>query len=135
MISGGHATVFVSNMDTAVRFYTETLGLKLNERYGDNWATVDAGPGLTIGLHPASPKYPAPGTNGSMTLGLILTEPIDGVIARLTAKGVRFKGEVVRDMIGAFISLEDPDGNQMYFWDQEGGLHSEGAEEPAETKA
>ncbi len=29
MISGGNATVFVSNMDTSVAFYTEGLGLKL----------------------------------------------------------------------------------------------------------
>ncbi|HEX4134941.1 MAG TPA: VOC family protein [Bryobacteraceae bacterium] len=56
MISGGNATVFVSNMDAAVRFYTEVLGLKLTNRFGDNWATVEAGKGLTIGLHPASPK-------------------------------------------------------------------------------
>ena len=32
MISGGNATIYVSNMDTAVRFYTEVLGLKLTNR-------------------------------------------------------------------------------------------------------
>ncbi len=61
MISGGNATVFVSNMDASVRFYTEVLGLKLtNRRFGNSWATVDAGKGLTIGLHPASPKGNSP---------------------------------------------------------------------------
>lgn len=29
MISGGNATVYVSDMDAAVRFYSEILGLKL----------------------------------------------------------------------------------------------------------
>jgi catechol 2,3-dioxygenase-like lactoylglutathione lyase family enzyme len=135
MISGGHATVFVSNMDIAVRFYTETLGLKLTNRFGDHWATVDAGPGLTIGIHPASSRYPAPGTRGSMTLGLMLTEPIEEVIARLTAKGVKFNGSVIRDQIGAFISLEDPDGNTMYFWDEEGAIDSEEEKQPVESKA
>jgi catechol 2,3-dioxygenase-like lactoylglutathione lyase family enzyme len=43
MITGGNATVFVSNMDRAVQFYTEVLGLKLTNRFGDNWATVEAG--------------------------------------------------------------------------------------------
>jgi len=135
MIAGGHATIFVSNMDTAVRFYTEMLGLKLTNRFGDNWATVDAGPGLTIGIHPASSKYPAPGTKGSMTLGLILTEPVEEVIARLTAKGVRFNGSVIRDQVGAFISLEDPDGNTMYFWDEEGAINSTREKQPAEAQA
>src|SRR5215469_833122 len=54
MISGGNVTVFVTNMDRAVRFYTETLGLKLAYRFGDHWASVEAGRGLTIGLHPSS---------------------------------------------------------------------------------
>jgi hypothetical protein len=70
MISGGNATVFVSNMDAFVRFYTEVPGLRLTNRFGNSWATVDAGKGLTIGLHPASPKYPAPGTKGGIMPGL-----------------------------------------------------------------
>jgi catechol 2,3-dioxygenase-like lactoylglutathione lyase family enzyme len=43
MISGGNATVYVSNMDNAIRFYTEVLGLKLTNRFGNHWATVQAG--------------------------------------------------------------------------------------------
>ena len=59
MFSGGNVTVYVSNMDKAVRFYSETLGLKLAYRFGDHWASVEAGKGLTIGLHPASAQSPA----------------------------------------------------------------------------
>ena len=43
MITGGNATVFVSNKENAVQFYTEVLGLRLTNRLGDHWATVDAG--------------------------------------------------------------------------------------------
>lgn len=93
MISGGNATVFVSNMDRAVEFYTGVLGLKLTNRFGDHWATVEAGKGLTIGLHPASPKYPAPGTKGAMVLGLEIDEAIDIVVDRLKEKGVKIKGD------------------------------------------
>lgn len=117
MISGGNATVFISNMDRAVRFYTETLGLKLAQRYGDDWATVDAGQGFTIGLHPASPKYPAPGTKGGVTVGLMVTEPMAGVVDRLRAQGVVFTGEIVRGQGGTFANLEDPDGNPIYLWE------------------
>jgi catechol 2,3-dioxygenase-like lactoylglutathione lyase family enzyme len=52
MISGGNATIYVSNMDSAIRFYTEILGLKLTNRFGNHWATVKAGDTLVIGLHP-----------------------------------------------------------------------------------
>jgi predicted enzyme related to lactoylglutathione lyase len=117
MISGGNATVFVSNMDVSVRFYTEVMGLKLTNRFGNNWATVEAGKGLTIGLHPASPRYPAPGTKGAMMLGLEIDEPIAGMVARLTDKGVRIRGSIVQDESGNFVHLEDPDGNEIYLWE------------------
>jgi len=117
MISGGNATVFVSNMDRSVQFYTEVLGMKLTNRFGDHWATVDAGKGFIIGLHPASSKYPAPGTKGAMMLGLDIDEPIDRAVARLSEKGVEFKGSIVRDTSGNFAHLEDPDGNEIYLWE------------------
>jgi predicted enzyme related to lactoylglutathione lyase len=117
MISGGNATVFVSNMDNAVKFYTEVLGLRLTNRFGDAWATIDAGKGLTIGLHPASPKYPPPGTKGSMTLGLELDEPIEKVVARLSERGVQFSTTISSDDAGKFATLADPDGNLMYLWE------------------
>jgi catechol 2,3-dioxygenase-like lactoylglutathione lyase family enzyme len=116
MITGGNATVFVSNMDTAVRFYTETLGLRLTNRFGDHWATVDAGKGLTIGLHPASPKFPAPGTKGGMMLGLEIDMPIEEAVDRLTERGVKVGG-IVRDTPGNFAAVEDPDGNPICLWE------------------
>src|SRR5689334_3814354 len=116
MITGGNATVMVSNMDEAVRFYTEVLGMKLTNRFSDHWATVQAAPGLTIGLHPASAKHPAPGTKGGILLGLEIDEPITRVIERLSKQGVKF-GPVIRDAPGAFVDLEDPDGNSIYLWE------------------
>jgi predicted enzyme related to lactoylglutathione lyase len=117
MITGGNATVFVSNMDAAVQFYTQALGLKLSNRFGDNWATVEAGKGLTIGLHPASPKHPAPGTKGAMMLGLEIDGSIEAAVARLEEKGVRMKGSIMRSEAGNFVHLEDPDGNEIYLWE------------------
>ena len=58
MFSGGNVTVYVSDMDRAVRFYNDTLGLKLAYRFGNHWASVEAGRGLTIGLHAASTQMP-----------------------------------------------------------------------------
>jgi catechol 2,3-dioxygenase-like lactoylglutathione lyase family enzyme len=118
MISGGNITVMVSNMDASVRFYTGALGMKLTNRYGDHWATVDGGKGLIIGLHPASPKYPAPGAKGGMLIGLEIDEPIQQAVDQLKAKGVPFVGPVVADAgAGAFAHFEDPDGNSLYLWE------------------
>jgi predicted enzyme related to lactoylglutathione lyase len=120
MISGGNATVMISNMDLAIAFYTGVLGLKLTNRFGDDWATVEAGRGLTIGLHPASEKYPAPGTKGAVMLGLEVDEPIDRVVDTLSRRGVRFKETIVRSAAGNFAHLEDPDGNEIYLWEVNG---------------
>ena len=116
MISGGNVTVYISDMDAAVRFYTDVLGLTLDARYGDHWATVKVGDSLTIGLHPRSEHYPEPGTKGAMMLGLEIKQPIADVVADLKAKGVIFTGEIVDDMQGKFAHFTDPDGNPIYLW-------------------
>jgi catechol 2,3-dioxygenase-like lactoylglutathione lyase family enzyme len=114
MLTGGNVTIYVSDMTEAVRFYTEVLGLKLRERYGDHWASVDAGNGLTIGLHPATPQVPA-GRPGSMAIGFEATQPIAEVVRALTSKGVKF-AEAGTDKVGAFAHFTDPDGNPCYLF-------------------
>jgi predicted enzyme related to lactoylglutathione lyase len=127
MISGGNATIIVADMDRSIRFYTEVLGLRLTNRFGSDWATVSAGEGLTIGIHPASAKYPAPGTKGAIMLGLDIEVPIEKAIARLTGHGVQIKGSVVRSEPGNFANLEDPDGNEIYLWEKSNQGVSESA--------
>ena len=118
MISGGNATIIVANMDRSIHFYTEVLGLKLTNRFGNDWATVTAGEGLTIGIHPSSSKYPNPGTKGSILLGLDIDLPMEKAIAHLASHGVPVKGSVVRSEPGNFVNLEDPDGNEIYLWEK-----------------
>ena len=113
MYSGGNVTVYVSDMDAAVRFYSEVLGLRLAYRFGNNWAAVEAGKGLTIGLHPASAEMTA-GRAGSMAIGLELEGSIHDAVASLTAKGVKFDHAVNEGKAGSFVGFHDPDGNQLY---------------------
>jgi catechol 2,3-dioxygenase-like lactoylglutathione lyase family enzyme len=113
MFSSGNVTVSVSNMDAAVHFYSEVLGLKLAYRFGDHWASVEIGKGLTIGLHPASAESPA-GRRGSMTIGLELSGSIQDAVRTLEAKGVKFAGPINEGKSGSFVSFEDPDGNRLY---------------------
>ena len=113
MFSSGNVTVYVSNMNDSVRFYTEVLGLKLAYRFGDHWAAVEAGRGLTIGLHPASPEAPA-GRKGSMSIGLELSGSMQEAVRVLEARGVRFLNQANEGKAGSFVSFEDPDGNLLY---------------------
>jgi predicted enzyme related to lactoylglutathione lyase len=113
MITGGLATVFVSDIDRSIRFYTETLGLALEQRFGDHWASVKAANGLTIGLHPASEESPA-GGKGSITIGFNLDEPIDTVVDRLKKQGVKFTKEIFQDGYSRIAYFADPDGNEFY---------------------
>jgi catechol 2,3-dioxygenase-like lactoylglutathione lyase family enzyme len=111
-----HVTIIVSDMARAVRFYSETLGLGPAKQHAEDWVTID-GPGLTIGLTPASRHYPAPGTRGAMMIGIEIDEPVEVAVERLSAKGVAFKGPVVRDArAGSFANFSDPDGNPLYLW-------------------
>jgi predicted enzyme related to lactoylglutathione lyase len=119
-------------MDASVRFYTEVLGMHLTNRFGNAWATIRAGVGLTIGLHPASSKYPKPGTKGGIMLGLEIDEPIEKVLSRLAQHGVKVDGGVQTETAGKFAHFEDVDGNELYLWETvSSGLtdrQSEGAE-------
>jgi predicted enzyme related to lactoylglutathione lyase len=113
MINGGNATIFVADMDKAVRFYTEVLGLELRFRAGNHWAEVRAGVTLVIGLHPESPMAAPPGTKGAIQIGLNVTEPLEGVIARLREQGVDVADGIAEDReAGRFATLNDLDGNR-----------------------
>ena len=118
MITGGNATIYVANMDNAVRFYTDVLGLELTNRFGNHWATVRAGTTLLIGLHPWKEKYPRPGTKGSVQIGLVVSqgETIQQLAARLRARGVEVSA-IIESESGNYISFEDPDGNPIYVGD------------------
>jgi catechol 2,3-dioxygenase-like lactoylglutathione lyase family enzyme len=113
---GGHAIVYVSNMDNGVRFYSEQLGLPLTNRYGDHFATVEAG-NLVLAIHPKTPNTPDPGKKGSVTLGLQVDEPMERAVSRLTERGIRLTGESAPPNAGKRVEFEDEDGNPIYLWE------------------
>ena len=114
MFSSGNVTVYVADMDRAVRFYTETLGLRLAYRFGNHWASVELGKGLTIGLHPASAEAGPGGGRIGMAIGLELTGRIEDAVKALEGKGVRFESVVNEGKAGKFAHFHDPDGNTLY---------------------
>ena len=118
MISGGMPTVYVSDMTRSITLYTQSLELALAFRAGDHWASIDAGAGLVIGLHPRTDSAPAPGTPGAITVGLNVDLPIEDAVATLTTRGVEFLGGVVNDGMLKIVHFADPDGNPLYLCEQ-----------------
>jgi len=114
MLSSALPTIYVSDVDKAVHFYTDVLGLKLQFQSGPHFAQIDAGGGSSIGLHPPSPKASAPGTHGAISVGFYVTEPLDDVVASLKAKGVQFHGPIIEDSPVRLAFFGDPDGNDLY---------------------
>jgi catechol 2,3-dioxygenase-like lactoylglutathione lyase family enzyme len=103
-------TIFVSNMDESIRFYCDVLGLKLQNRYGDEFAVIQGKNGLTIGLHPSSAKSPA----GKVAIGIESPEPIRSTVAKLKEKGVKFKTPIIDDKEVLAADFVDPDGAELY---------------------
>lgn len=118
-------TVFfdVQNMDRAIQFYTETLGLPLKTRHGDQWAEVDAGT-VSIGLHATEDGDPIAGAGGG-TISFAVTD-IEDVIKNLKSKGAQV-GEIRNPPRGKFVMVKDSEGNYIHFiefakkWKEETG--------------
>jgi len=128
MFAGGIVTVFVSEMERSVRFYTEQLGLKLLQRYGNEFAIVDGGHGLTIGLHPAAVASKAGDTKSGIAIGLYLTSKIQDAMADLQRRGVSINGPVIDEgKIGKFVYFSDPDGNSLYLAEMKEAYKNEAA--------
>lgn len=118
MISGGNATVYVSDISRAVKFYSQALGFKVLQQYNDRWALIDAGSGLLIGLHLITSKdsHHQPGHEGSISIGFNAEAKLEDVIVTLKDRGVEFRSNIV-DSPESPVRLAffgDQDGNELY---------------------
>jgi catechol 2,3-dioxygenase-like lactoylglutathione lyase family enzyme len=128
MFAGGIVTVFVTDMERSVRFYTQQLGLKLLQRYENNFATIDGGHGLTIGLHPAAGASPNAGVKSGISIGLYLTGAIRDAVRTLEDRGIVFAAPIVtEEKTGEFAYFADPDGNSLYIAQMQPALRNEAA--------
>ena len=114
MISGGTTTIYVSDMDQAIRFYAETLGLTIKYRGGPGYTAIDAGGGVELGLHTSHPGGPQPGEGRSVQVGFYVDEPIGQVVEKLRAAGVTIDGPKPGGGPITLAHFADPDGNPLY---------------------
>lgn len=106
-------TIFVNDMDRAVRFYVEVLNCKIQFHFANQWAQLKSLDGTTIGLHPASKENPA-GVKGSILLGIEVKDSIHKVVDEMKAKGVKFIGPIRDDEQILYAEFQDPDGTPLY---------------------
>lgn len=101
-----YAIKFVGDMESAVRFYRDTLGLTLRFE-SPFWSEFDTGE-TTLALHPASDDNPA----GTVQLGLGTTD-IDNFYASGQADGLAFTSPPT-DVHGTRIArFRDIDGAEI----------------------
>ena len=102
----------VADMNRAVSFYGDVLGLKLKFRDGDNWAEYDLG-NVSLGLEIAQAP-PAAGSAGGAVV--VLRGPdLDGVLAKVEQAGCFAIGEIEQRPYGRIARFVDPDGNELNY--------------------
>ena len=101
-------TIKVADMDRAIAFYVEKLGLTLMANYGGRWAEVQA-PGLVIGLHPAEAGGASGASHLSIGFGIVA---FDDAVAELRRNGVTV--DVEQDGPYRLAHFSDPDGTPLY---------------------
>jgi predicted enzyme related to lactoylglutathione lyase len=120
-ISGiGYANVFVSDIDRAVGFYRDLLGLELSFADAEHgYASLQAGP-ISLGLSLPGDKPELVGRHTG--IGLVVDD-LEAEHARLAAAGVHFSMPPEHQPWGGFMALvDDPDGNLLYL-DQPTAAH------------
>jgi predicted enzyme related to lactoylglutathione lyase len=106
-----HVYYWVSDMDRAVKFYQNVVGLRLARREGGSWAMFDASSDVRLALHGAVEGRPIE-TGGATAVFRV--DDLDSARSDLERKGARFDehmGEV--EGYARFASFFDPDGNRV----------------------
>ncbi len=103
-----HLYYWTRDMDAAVRFYRDAVGLTLRRRDGDAWAQFEAGP-VRFALHATDGADPI--ISGT---AVFRVEDLEAARWTLQQRGVAFEeptGEV--EGFARFATFRDPDGNPL----------------------
>ncbi len=113
---------FVSDVDAAIAFYTETCGFRLVQQMGPAFAYVSRDD-LTLWLSgpQSSAARPMPDgrrpESGGWNRIVIEVRDLPARVAEMKQAGVRFRNEIVVGPGGKQILADDPDGNPVEFFE------------------
>jgi predicted enzyme related to lactoylglutathione lyase len=108
-----YVNVFVADLDRAIAFYRDDLGLELAMHDADHgYASLQAG-AVSLGLAvPGDEQRELVGRHTGVGLAV---DDLEAEHARLVARGVAFPMAPERQPWGGFMALvSDPDGNLFY---------------------
>jgi len=112
MFKSGHVSVMVADLKQAVRFYVETLGLKLTHQVEGHLAVVEV-PGLTISfIYSAGEQSSEQGKSQNMSIGLEVQD-LDSAVELLKSRGVQFQ-HITEEKATRLAHFSDPEGNPLY---------------------
>lgn len=97
----------VKDMDKAVSFYQDILGLTLKFRDGDRWTQFDVN-GVAVALADPSEGTVPPGGGGTVVLEV---DDLEDMRGKLTQNGVQVNDIVDMGGHGRYFTATDPAGN------------------------
>ena len=117
----GYVNVFVSDLERAIAFYRDTLGLALMHGAPEHGYAAIAAGSISLGL--AVPGEADAALIGRHTGVGFAVDDLEAEHARLVSAGVTFPMAPSRQPWGGFIAtFEDPDGN-LYYLDEVSAAH------------
>ena len=119
---------YVTDMETSIAFYRDTLGLQMVSR--DYVARFDVD-GVLLELVPMPPGSVVPG-NGNARLCFVVRDLSD-TVAQLRARGIQ-TSDIKDKKDGRLAFFRDPDGNELSLWEYVKVDDSRAMPEPAETR-
>ena len=112
---------WVTDLERAVSFYRDVLGLQLHRQESPSWAEFDAG-GRRFALHSVGDGQPV--RTGGAT-AVFEVDDLNRAMADLTERGVTFVHDGDVEGYARFASFLDPDGNTVQIIEYAGSGASE----------
>lgn len=102
----------VTDMDRAVAFYRDVLGLTVSSQ-SEDWSEIDAN-GLRLGLNARESASPSSGGGAVVTFQPDVS--IEDEVAGLKERGADVEGEISEHPWGRIVPFKDSEGNDLQFY-------------------
>jgi lactoylglutathione lyase len=112
----GFVTVFVTDFDKSLEFYTKTLGMAIDYTDNAHWAQFKSGEDVSLAIQKSTLDYVEQGSKmvGRFLGVTLMVDDIEQQYNYLAAKGVQFTGHPKKQNWGGTLAhLKDLDGNVL----------------------